>query len=262
MLTNFEYLEKENLPKIGLWKHNNKIVAATLFDHSLDSVFLVTLKHYKFLYKRMLEYAIENMAVKGMDNFSILIQENDNRLKNIAKRKGFLKSDWKETVLKYDLKNPIDVPNLGNEYKYISLKECLNFKDYDFCLFRGFDHEKDQSYSFDSIKESLYELHYKKNFVDLTLKTSIIDKSNDQVAHCGTWHDSKSDFAIVEPVCVIPGCRKKGLGSAVVLAGLKKSQLRGAKFVIVNSDLNFYKKIGFKDYLNASYWVNPILKKE
>ena len=255
MLTNFEYLEVENLPKIGLWKKKDKIVAATLFDHTLDSVFLVTLKHYKRLYKKMFKYAIKNMSIKGMENFSVYVENNDKRLQKTCKNLGFLQSDWTETVLKFDLKDKVNVPDLGNDLSYISLRDCDGFKEYDICLFKGFDHEKEKEYSYDLFRQSQFDLHYKKNYVDLSLKVSIINEKKEHVAHCGIWFDSNSDFAVIEPVCVIPEYRNQKLGTAVVLEGLKRAQRRGAKFAIVGSDMEFYKKIGFIEFNKGSYWI-------
>ena len=43
MMTNWEYLEDQFLDRIGIWEEDAKIVAADLYDHSLDTIFPITL---------------------------------------------------------------------------------------------------------------------------------------------------------------------------------------------------------------------------
>ena len=183
------------------------------------------------------------------------IENDDKKLQKVCKNLGFTQSDWTETVLKFDLKDKVNVPDIDSDLSYISLRDCDGFKEYDLCLFKGFDHEKEKAYSYDLLRQSQFDLHYKKNYVDLSLKISIANKEKEHVAHCGVWFDSNSDFAVIEPVCVIPKYRNKKLGTAVVLEGLKRAQLRGAKFAIVGSDMEFYKKIGFNILKKGAYWV-------
>ena len=51
MMMNWEYLDDEFLTRIGIWEQNGKIVAANLYDHSLDDIFPIVLPGYEFLYE-------------------------------------------------------------------------------------------------------------------------------------------------------------------------------------------------------------------
>ena len=76
----------------------------------------------------------------------------------------------------------------------------------------------------------------------------IVIKNNqgDLVASASTWYDIRTDYAYLEPVCVIPIYRKLGLGKAAVYAAINHARELGARRVIVNSGQEFYERIGFK----------------
>jgi tRNA A-37 threonylcarbamoyl transferase component Bud32 len=75
------------------------------------------------------------------------------------------------------------------------------------------------------------------------------------VASASTWYNPVTDYAYLEPVCVIPPYRKLGLGKAVVYYAMNQARKLGAKRVIVNSGQEFYKRIGFKMKSHYSfYW--------
>ena len=83
----------------------------------------------------------------------------------------------------------------------------------------------------------------------------IKNKQNELVASASTWYDPRTDYAYVEPVCVAPDYRKLGLGKAAVYAALNHARELGAKRAIVNSDQEFYKRLGFKERNHYSfYW--------
>ena len=75
------------------------------------------------------------------------------------------------------------------------------------------------------------------------------------VASASTWYDKRTDYAYVEPVCVIPEYRKMGIGKAAVYTAINHARELGARTAIVNSDQDFYKRIGFNRKNHYSfYW--------
>ncbi|MCY7487732.1 GNAT family N-acetyltransferase [Paenibacillus alvei] len=73
-------------------------------------------------------------------------------------------------------------------------------------------------------------------------------------AYCGLWYCPVTDYAYVEPLCVIPAYWGRGLGRAVLVEALKRSHALGAKAYVI-SDLPIYKTIGFEQHSNYSfYW--------
>lgn len=248
MMTNREYLDATNLDKIGIWKENNNIVAVVMYDHSLDDVYPIYLPGYEFLFSELLTH-IENVMIKVNPNISIFVSSLDDKLKQFLLNKGYQSSDYKDIVMRIDLDNLNEI-NLANDCQLVSLAN-KDYRGYYRCLYKGFDHEaNNDSYNFN---EKLMIEGYERRYVDLDLKVSILH-NNEHVAHCGIWYDLRTDFAVIEPVCVIPSYRRKSFGTNVVLEGLRRAKMKGAKYAVVGSNLDFYRRMGFKEYLFGEFF--------
>ncbi len=68
------------------------------------------------------------------------------------------------------------------------------------------------------------------------------------------WYIPGSEYAYVEPVFTLPEYRRRGLGKAAVLEGLKRCSKLGAKYAIVLSSQQFYYSIGFYPIQNETWW--------
>lgn len=61
----------------------------------------------------------------------------------------------------------------------------------------------------------------------------------------------------VEPVCTIPQYRNKGIAKSVLTEAMKRAYDLGAKRAYVISDMEFYKRLGFKQHSHYTfYWYN------
>ena len=74
------------------------------------------------------------------------------------------------------------------------------------------------------------------------------------VGHVSLWYSEKMDYAYVEPVCVIPEYRQKGIGRAMIYEVLNRARSLGAKKAYVISDQEFYERIGFKKDRHYSFY--------
>ena len=68
------YLQRENVGRMGLWEEAGRLVAAALFDCSLDDIFLLVRPGYECLRPEMIAYAQERLA---SEHFALLIAEGD-----------------------------------------------------------------------------------------------------------------------------------------------------------------------------------------
>jgi len=151
--------------------------------------------------------------------------------------------------------NDIPQSNLAEGHAFTSLAEEENLEKYFYCMFKGFDHEKEgETFSFDIEKETMIRGAYHRKYLNLNLKISVKDSEGNYVAHCGMWYDAKSEFALIEPVCVIPECRNKGFGREVVYEGLRRVKELGAKYALVGSDQQFYYSLGMNHYTSGTMW--------
>ena len=85
--------------------------------------------------------------------------------------------------------------------------------------------------------------------IDCILKYGLDPKRNkflEFVSYCGLWYNKSTDYVYVEPVCTIPQYRKKGIAKCILTETLKRAYDLGAKKAYVISDMEFYKRLGFK----------------
>lgn len=256
MMTNWEYLEDQFLNRIGIWEEDEKIVAADLYDHSLDTIFPITLPGYEFLYSEMFTYAKNHMVNESKPEFEVFASDTNHTLKKVLKQQGMIPSEAKDMVAIYDLSEELPSSTLKEGYRITSLKEEREYEKYMLCLFKGFGHEEEgQTFSFIESDLQNCQKAYERSYVDLSLKISIADPLGNYVSHAGIWYDKNSDIALIEPVCTIPECRKKGLGGEAVLAGLRRAKQAGAKYAVVGSNQQFYYSLGMIPHSTGTLWI-------
>ena len=90
--------------------------------------------------------------------------------------------------------------------------------------------------------------------LDLNLRVLVVAPNGDYAAHCGMWCLPGSRYAYIEPVFTLPEYRRKGLGKAAVLEGVKRCSTLGAKEAYVLSSQQFYYSIGFYPIQNETWW--------
>lgn len=91
---------------------------------------------------------------------------------------------------------------------------------------------------------------------DINYDLNVYIKSRGEwIAFCSCFYRKEVDYAYVEPVCTVPEYRGRGLGSIVVKEALRRCRDLGAKRAYVISESDFYKKLGFKEFANYTfYW--------
>ncbi len=69
------------------------------------------------------------------------------------------------------------------------------------------------------------------------------------------WYERVNGIAYVEPVATDPDYRRKGLGKAAVLDGIRRCGDVGATAAYVATDRQFYRSIGFKKRYVKNAWL-------
>ena len=80
------------------------------------------------------------------------------------------------------------------------------------------------------------------------------------VSYSGTWFEGSNRIAYVEPVATDPDYRRRGLGRAAVLEGIRRCGELGATVAYVGSDLAFYMAIGFEKMHTSQCWTKYLDK--
>jgi len=75
------------------------------------------------------------------------------------------------------------------------------------------------------------------------------------VSYAGTWFEATNRYAYVEPVATDPDYRRRGLGRAAVLEGIRRCAELGATVAYVGSDLACCMAIGFEKIHTSQCWT-------
>ena len=239
----------ENSNKIALWIDHNKVVGIATYDMYFGEGFVANLSGYEFIFSKAAEYAYKELK----DDNGLGVSINDENAQEIAliTNLGFKKVEQSETVLVKELDSELSI-DLPDGFSFCEVDYySMDRKELEWFFYQGFDHGNNRD---EFNKLTFKECNHRPHF-DKRLSIGVKDKNGMLVAHCCVWYLPETDYAYVEPVCVLPNYRKKGLGKIVVYKALRVAKEMGAKKAYVISDKEFYKKLGFsKKYHYSFYW--------
>lgn len=240
--------KQELLKYMGLWFDDSHLIGATLIDMYFGEAFVGVLKDYQYLYPEILKYAFDNL--KDEQGLGITINVNNKTEINEAIKQGFYLEEAKETLCEIPLDKQYEVL-LPQGFQIEEYDAQENQQEIEWLMWQGFNHGNDKQEFIKQYKKTLQKRpHFNKS-----LCIVIKNEKGALVASASTWYDKRTNYAYVEPVCVIPQYRKIGLGKAAVYQSINNARNLGATRAIVTSDQDFYKRIGFKKkQLYSFYW--------
>lgn len=234
--------DKNNLDKIGLWYKDGKIIAASIYDMYFGEAFCASLD-IKLL-PEVINYTYNNL--KDNEQIKIAIWDNNIDYIKIFSDLGFNKDNQKEIILK---KNLDKIDNISLDYEIKELDYDLDYDKIDWAIYQGFDHGNNKE---DYLKQKAPKPKIRKHY-NKYLSLGALNENKDIISLCQIWYIEGLDYAYVEPVCTIPEYRNKRITTLLLNEAFRRVKLLGAKYAIVISDLDFYKKIGFKEYKTYSF---------
>lgn len=244
------YFDRRLMDSIRLWKEDEKIVGIAVYDQYFGEAFCGALPSHRELMPEILSYAAAHL--QNENGLGIPANDNDQEYIFLLLSMGFHKAEQDETLLRILLEQalPYSLPE-GLSIREIHLPDDrLAYKT---VIWKGFDHEGDA----EELQKMLEQTDDLPVHLNPQLCLAVADKDGNFLAHCGCWYDARTEYAYVEPVCVIPEWRKMGLGRAVVSEALNRCRALGAKEAYVISDQPFYHKLGFANFAHYSfYWID------
>lgn len=249
-----DYLDREAVGRIGIWEEGDQIAGVATFDIRPGTAFCLTHPEYDHLKNEMMLYSEDHLS-EG-DSFGIVIPDSDMDYQELAAELGFVATEDKESDAVFHIGKAPTEFNLPEGYKLTTMEETYDLYQYYRVLWKGFNHELngEGELKFSEENEKAGNLQMKRQNVDLNLKIAVVAPDGNFVSYCGMWYDKRSDFAVIEPVATDPDHRRKGLGKAAVLEGIRRVGAMGARRVLVGSSQQFYYSIGMRPYSTASEW--------
>ena len=240
--------KKDLLNEMGLWFDDDHLVGVALMDMYFGETFVAALSEYHHLYPELLKYAFDHLK----DDQGLGVAFHDENADEIieAIQQGFYKTDGEETVCEIELNQeyPVSLPCGFVTETFDAQEHPLEME---WLFYQGFDHGNDKEAFMEGYQTSTGKRPHFNPYLCIVIK----NEQGELVASASAWYDPKTNYAYVEPVCVLPSCRKMGLGKAAVYAAMNHARELGAKTAIVNSDQEFYKRLGFRKKSHYSfYW--------
>jgi len=249
------YLDETALDKIGIWEEAGEIVGVAHYESRLGEAFFQIHPGYPRLKPELLDYAEKNLYAitpAGERCLKAYINDFDTGFETLVRSRGYDRAaqDDRPTSM-LDLPDPFPEIQLPDGFRLKSLLEENDLHKIDRVLWRGFNHPGESPE--DGI-EGRRKMQSADNFrKDLNVVVAAPD--GNFAAYAGTWYDPANRIAYVEPVATDPDFRRRGLGKAAVLEGIRRCGELGAAVAYVGSDQEFYQAMGFKKIYTSRCWM-------
>lgn len=246
------------LTNIGVWESDGSIVAVTHFEHALGEVYFQIHPDFTHLKLEMLEYAEVRLSAEA-DNrhryLKVFINDFDTELESIVSGLGYRKIEGvRECWSASKIAHPFPVISLPAGFVLKSLQDDNDLGKLDRVLHRGFNHPGEPpAGGIEDRKKMQSAPNYRK---DLNIVVEAPDGS--LASYCGMWYEARNRFAYVEPVCTDPDYRRKGVGTAAVLEGIRRCGEEGATIALVGSEQPFYLEMGFEKLFYIPLWAKQL----
>jgi predicted N-acetyltransferase YhbS len=238
-------LDDQNLDRFGVWEDEGEIVGVAHYENKMGVSYVQLDPAYGLLKREILAYAADTLW--GEFNVGkavhVYIDEDDPEFQAIAMSLGFTKLPREQAEITSWLK-AVDLPEenaVPAGFEIVGLDEDDDVGKVHRVMHRGFNHEGEPPE--DEIDDRRWKLSSPSLRKDLTVVARATN--GDFVSFCGMWVDPANRVAYVEPVATDPDYRRMGLGTAVVLEGLRRCAAEGSTVAYVGSEQPFYRSMGF-----------------
>ena len=251
-------LDESALARIGLWESDGKLAAVANYEGKPGETFFQVHPKFRFLITEMLEYAEKNLSVRGengQSKIAVWINDFDTEFESIAQARGYRRViEAKESWSIFEIRNLHPGIKLPAGFRLQSLADENDLKKLDRLIYRGFNHPGEPPDDGVLGKQKMQSAPgYRKD-----LNIVAVSANGTYCSYCGMWLELTNRIAYVEPVCTDPDFRRRGLGAAAVLEGIRRCGLEGARIAMVGSDQPFYLALGFKKLFGTNLWARSL----
>ena len=242
-----------DLAMCGVWEDGGEIVGVAHFEHRRGVNYLEIDPRYAALKAEMLAHAESRLwgDFKDGRNVYVYLDERDEDLHAVATERGYEpRPDLAELTSTFEIPNPFSEIRVPEGFQLQSLEDEFDIRKVHRVMHRGFNHKGEPPEDeLESRREKLSAPNFRK---DLTIVAVAPD--GNYVSFCGMWMDYDNRVCYVEPVATDPDYRRLGLGTSVVLEGVRRCGAEGAMIAYVGSDQAFYRSMGFEPACSQTPW--------
>jgi predicted N-acetyltransferase YhbS len=208
---------------------------------------------YAALKREMLDYTATHLWGEFKDGRAVYVflDDRDDEMHGIARDLGYEpRPDLAERTSTLEISDPLPAIRARDGVRIQSLADEFDVRKIHRVMHRGFNHSGEPPE--DELESRRRKLSAPSFRRDLTIVA--VAPSGDYVSFCGMWMDYDNRVCYVEPVATDPDYRRMGLGTAVVLEGVRRCGTEGAKVAYVGSDQVFYRSMGFEMTCSQTPW--------
>ncbi len=227
-------------------------------------------EHINWLQPRW-EYMHFHPMIEGLDPASTGIWESDGKIVAVAhaehsfgtayfefgpgraalKREMLRYAESREPMTRFDIPDQMPSPSLPPGYRVSDLAHDGEREKVHRLLYRGFDNGDEPP---EGGLEDRRKMQSAANF-EPAHNIVIVASDGGYASYGGIWFEPVHRVAYVEPVATDPDHRRRGLGRAAVMEGIRRCAALGATVAYVGSNQPFYLAMGFEDHYRTTEWV-------
>ena len=237
--------------KIGLWETEDGVIAGvTNLEHpdlthpGYGEFFIQRHPEHLDLLPEMVDFAEAELMDPTRNRLFIYVDPKDDILLELLASRGFVPDKASKGIeSEFDLINTAlpDEPQLPEGFHLQSMADENDLTKRCKAFGRAFNHPGPLDWP------SLISYEMLQQAPDYRKDQDIVVKAPDGEfsAFSLIWHDAPNRMASLEPVGTQPEYRRMGLAREAIFEGMRRMKRKGVTRVVVGSDQEFYKAIGF-----------------
>ncbi len=250
--------DESAVSRIGLWEDRGEVVGVATYERYLGEAFFQCRPGYEYLKGEMLAYAEGHLAAVAEDGHPQLrayIDCSDVGFSELARSRGYVrKPDQDHPMSQMAIPSPFPDITVPEGYRIQSLADENDLLKVDRVLWRGFNSPGEPPAG-GALRRA--KMQSGPNFRP-ELAMVAVARDDAYASYAGLWFDRVNRLAYVEPVATDPNHRRRGLGTAALLSGIRRCAEFGATVAYVRSDLPFYLRMGFRRLSGLACWSKII----
>jgi GNAT superfamily N-acetyltransferase len=249
------WFDEDAVSRIGIWEDAGTVVGVALYELRLGEAFFQVHPAYRRLQPAMLDYAEQHLAGPAEDGRRTLrayINDFDGAFTDLVQARGYERAPRADRPMaQLVIPDPFPPPRLPAGFRPQSLADDNDLVKMDRVLWRGFNHPGEPPADGPAGRRQMQSgPHYRHD-----LAIVVVAPDGAFVAYAGLWYEPVNRFGYVEPVATDPAYRRRGLGTAAVLEGIRRCGALGATVAYVGTDQPFYLAMGFRPLYRQRCWV-------
>jgi mycothiol synthase len=249
---------------VFIWETKEGEIAAVLNSEEPGSVYFQVdpRKRNPELETEMLMIAESELAVKkteGHLRLGVFAAEGDDLRQDILRKHAYTKSKFWEHHHSRPMSRPVPEGQLPDGYRVRALGDIEELPARSYLSWKAFHpDESDDRYEGWDWYLNIQKVPLYRQDLDLV----VASPSGELVSFCTIWFDEVTQSGSFEPVGTDPDYQRRGLGKAVMYAGLHRLAKLGAVVAFVGSGSEgaskFYQSIGFNKLDKSEMWVKDL----